>query len=326
MRSSLTTLRAVFSALIFVSLVIWATWYVSTHQEQFAVVAQVSLLDLLFLYATFIVLLTCNGKIVQIVASAFGVRLKHLECLALSTASSFANYFLPFGGGIGLRGMYLWKLHRLPVTDFVSTLGAMGLMCVAVNGLLAMTGMAVVASVQGHTDVPLFAFFAFMSVVAVVLMTRNFRAGGGARRPAFKRFHQTLDGWRKLRGRADLMAKLGLTTLVFTLLSAWQCKLAFAAISVPLSWGGVLVYAACKNLAAVVSLTPGSLGIVEGVSIYLGTVLGYTTAQALLVQGLVRSVGISTLLIAGPLAILLLRRRLARVDRASPIPEEPVLG
>ena len=71
-----------------------------------------------------------------------------------------------------------------------------------------------------------------------------------------------------------------------------------------------MIYAASKNLASLVGLTPGSLGIVELISIYLGSVLGYGTADALAVQGLIRAVAIAVLLLVGPFALIYLRRRL----------------
>jgi hypothetical protein len=53
------------------------------------------------------------------------------------------------------------------------------------------------------------------------------------------------------------------------------------------------------------------MGVVELISIYLGTVLGYSTADALSVQALIRAVAIVSLLLLGPPALLYLRRRIA---------------
>jgi len=52
------------------------------------------------------------------------------------------------------------------------------------------------------------------------------------------------------------------------------------------------------------------MGVVELISIYLGNVLGYSTADALSVQALIRAVAIASLLLAGPSALFYLRRRI----------------
>lgn len=82
-------------------------------------------------------------------------------------------------------------------------------------------------------------------------------------------------------------------------------------MSVSISWEGILVYAASKNLTTLIGLTPGGLGIVELTSVYLGTVLGYSTVDALSVQGLIRAVALGTLLLIGPFALLYLRHKIS---------------
>jgi uncharacterized membrane protein YbhN (UPF0104 family) len=98
--------------------------------------------------------------------------------------------------------------------------------------------------------------------------------------------------------------------LAMTLATVWQCHAAFGALSIALPWEGVVVYAAAKNLATLIGLTPGAMGVVELISIYLGNVLGYSTADALSVQALIRAVAIASLLLAGPFALLYLRRHM----------------
>ncbi len=325
MKPTSPALRIMLSVLIVGGFMTWAVWYVYAHQEEFSVVGEVSWFDLLLLYCAFFALIVCNGKFIQLITTAFQIRLKHVEWLALSAASSFANYFLPFRGGAGLRALYLAKLHRLPVTDFITTLSVMYLMYAVVNGVLALVGMVFIVWMGGGLNISLMTFFALVTAAGLVLMRYDYRPAKVSERILLKQLQQILLGWSLLRDRDHLLPKLWVITLVFTLVSVWQCKLAFSAISVTLPWGGVFVYAASKNLALLASLTPGSLGIVEAISIYLGTVLGYTTAQALLIQGLIRAVAISALLVAGPLAMILLKRRLAELGHTPPVSEQQAL-
>ena len=301
--------RTLLSALILVSFLAWTAWYVIGHRDEFAAITRIPLLTLVTLYILFALMIAANGLFLREVVKAFDIDLKGVEWLAIVIASSFANYFLPARGGAGLRALYLLRLYGFPLTDFVATLGAMYLIHVVVNGLLALAGMIVIYLEGGHFDFVLGVFFAIAIACGCGAMGLRYQPRTPPDRFPMRQIARTLAGWQRLCQNRWLMAKLLGLTLFVALATVCQSKAAFAGCSQPLSWAGACVYAGSKNLALLVSLTPGSLGIVEAMSIYLGRVLDYSTAQALLVQGLIRGVAISSLLCAGPWAFLTLNSR-----------------
>lgn len=303
-------LRKITSFVILVGFFSWAVWYVLGNADDFLIIKQVNWLDIGQLAAAFICILICNGAFIYVVSSAFDIKLRHIEWLSISSASSFANFFMPFRGGAGLRALYMSRLHGLSITDFISTLSVMYLMHAALNGFLALAGMVLVISNGGPIDLTLLIFFLLTTVTGLLFISLEINTAMDIKRFPFKQINQVLSGWKKVRQERSIVIRLWALMLILILITLWQCKVAFAAVSVPISWGGIAVYAASKNLAMLVGLTPGSLGIVEGVSIYLGHVLGYGTSEALLVQGLIRSITIVTLLIVGPISFLLLHRHI----------------
>ena len=227
-----------------------------------------------------------NGLFIAVVSKAFRIRLASLEWLSLSLASSFANYFLPFRGGTGIRALYMNNVHGFPITRFVSTLGIMYLMHIVVNGLLA------------------------VAVAGLVAMLFRFEVRREFHTFPMAQIAKLINAWQAVRADRGLVTKLWILMVAMTLATVWQCRTAFDALSIALPWDGVVVYAASKNLATLIGLTPGSMGVVELISIYLGTVLGYSTADALSVQALIRAVAIASLLLLGPIALIYLRRRI----------------
>lgn len=289
---------------------VWAGWYVSGNAEAFMPVLQVTWLDTLGLTLAFLAIMVGNGLFIAVVSQSFRVHLAGREWLSLSFASSFANYFLPFRGGTGIRALYMHQVHGFPITRFVSTLGIMYLMHIVVNGILALTGMILVARNGGPLNVPLMLFFALVAATGLVAMLVRFEIPTESPRFPFVQVAKLVRAWQAVRADRGLVAKLWLLMLAMTVATVWQCHAAFAALSIALPWEGVLVYAASKNLAALIGLTPGAMGVVELVSIYLGSVLGYSTADALSVQALIRAVAIASLLLAGPFAVIYLKRRI----------------
>lgn len=302
--------RRIVSVTIVAGFLGWAGWYVYSNAESFSQLAEVSWMDGAILISAFLTIMVCNGIFISIVTEAFKIRLHSQEWLSLSFASSFANYFLPFKGGAGMRALYMNRLHGFPITEFVSTLSIMYLMHIVVNGVLALIGMMLIVANEGPANISLLIFFAVISLFGILVMAIDIKIGTDYQKFPMAQFSRLLAAWRKVRQNRLLVFKLWVLMLALSLATVWQCHAAFNAASVSLPWEGVIVYAASKNLAGLVGLTPGSLGIVELMSIYLGSVLGYGTADALVVQGLIRAVAVVVLLLAGPVALIYLRRRL----------------
>ena len=302
-------LRRIVSIAILAVFLAWAAWYVCGNTEAFRPVLQVTWLDALTQTVAFLAIMVGNGLFIAVVSHAFRIRLASLEWLSLSLGSSFANYFLPFRGGTGIRALYMNRVHGFPVTRFVSTLGVMYLMHIVANGLLALVGMGLIARNGGPLNVPLVFFFALVVAAGVGTMFFRFEVRREFYKFPLAQIADLINAWQAVRADRGLVTKLWILMFAMTAATIWQCHAAFGAMSIALPWEGVLVYAAAKNLASLIGLTPGSMGIVELTSIYLGRVLGYSTADALSVQALIRAVAIVSLLLLGPLALIYLSRR-----------------
>ena len=303
-------IRKTISITFLIAFLGWVAWYVAQHASEFIAIRYVATADIIALVIAFLIIVTGNGYFFFVVTAAFRIHLRSPEWLSLSVASSFANYFLPFRGGAGIRAIYLSKVHRLPFVEFVSTLSVMYLMHIVANGSLAIVGMALIATDGGADHPTLLAFFLAVTLVGITLMYCNLELKGDCRPFPLSHLASLLNAVRRIRENRALIFRLWGLVAILNIASIWQCAVAFKAASVNISWSGILVYAASKNLGALISVTPGSLGVVELISIYLGNVLGYGTADALLIQGLIRTIAIAVLLLFGPLTLLYLKRRL----------------
>jgi uncharacterized membrane protein YbhN (UPF0104 family) len=305
-----TTLKKIISVLIVVFFLFWVVWYVWNHQAEFLVITRVSLAHLVGLYLIYVILLVCNGLLLKVALEAFGIQIDRVSWLALSAASTFANQFLPARGGLGMRALYLSKMYQVRFVDFVAVIGVTYLMHIVINGIVAIGGIGIAWGQGEVLPGSLFGFFLAITVVGLVIQVFSYCLPIKSQPVLLRWLYQVCLSWQRLRLVRGITIKLWGLTIALTAATIFQSKLAFSATSLELSWSGLLVYTASKNLAALVGLTPGGLGIVESISIYLGQILNYATSSALIVQGLIRSVAYTALLLIGPLGVLVLRRRL----------------
>jgi uncharacterized membrane protein YbhN (UPF0104 family) len=290
--------RLVLSLAILIVFAIWTCGYVYRHASDFGALAHLPGWLLIGLFAIAAAGVICNGLYIKFALQAFQVELPAREWLSLTVATSLLNYAMPLRGGMLARAVYLKARHRFGYADFLSTLSAMYLMVVFVQGLLGLAGQALLWRAGAQTDPIVAILLAAATAAAALLMCVRLRL------PRWRAFPlaqivRILDGWTLLRQHRPVFLKLMLTALAFALLSLLEVRLAASAVGAPLSWAGVLVYSSGQNLAVLASLTPVALGIAELVSIYLGGTLGYDTSQALMIQALLRSVPLALLLALG---------------------------
>ena len=287
--------RLVVSLAILAVFAVWTCAYVYRHASDFGALAHLPGGLLLALFAVAAGGVVCNGLYIKFALQAFQVDLPAREWASLTVATSLLNYLTPLRGGMLARAAWLKAHYRFGYLDFVSTLSAMYLMVVFVQGLLGLAGMALLARARAPTDAFATLLLASATAAAALLMLVRVRLPRWRTFP-LAQIARILEGWTLLRRQRAVFAKLMSTTLAFALLSLLEVKLAASAVGAPLSWPSVLLYSSGQNLAVLASLTPVALGIAEAVSIYLGATLGYDTSQALMIQALLRSVPLALLL------------------------------
>ena len=92
-----------------------------------------------------------------------------------------------------------------------------------------------------------------------------------------------------------------LSLLVFLYLMVWAAcnRLALHALGLRLDLWGSLFYAGGQVHSLLINLTPAVLGVMEAYSVFAGSVLGFTPAEALLGQGILRLASAAVLLATG---------------------------
>lgn len=288
---------------------LWTIYYVKQHLQDFSIIMQVPPSSLFLLYLLFILMVFSNGLTIKFILSGFGITIKAPEFFSLSIVSALANYLTLFRGGAGLRALYLKSKYDLAFTDFLSTLSVMFLIHFLVNSILGLLGMFFLYNENMTFNIPIAllfaALFVFSSVgILVRIKLPDFNIS------TLRVIAQIIDKWHLVRKDRNLFLMLVANNVVYSILIVLQTKIAFANYEVSMPWGTAMFFSAAKCLALLITITPGSLGIVEWLTVYMGNSLAYSGSEALMAQTLMRVVSITTLLTISPFAARYLNRRI----------------
>lgn len=300
--------RLIVTVCFLLSFVGWTVWYVCGHLQDFAVITEVPPAYVLALYSLFVGTLVCNGLYTRDILLSFGVRLGAREWFSLAVATAAGSFILPLRGGAGIRALYLKAHYQFSFSDFFQTLSVMYLMYFVVHGSMGILGMLLLWRQGLPFDMPLALLFGGSTCFSAACMLWRFPVRDSTHF-LLRQMAAFSNGLALLRANRRLFIRLMAYTVLYTLVALVRAKVAFAAYGVDLSWGGAMFQAAGQSIALLVNLTPGSLGIVELMSVYMGHGLSYTPAEALMVQALLRVIGWTTLLVLTPVALRMLGLR-----------------
>jgi uncharacterized membrane protein YbhN (UPF0104 family) len=260
--------------------IVLCAYYAYEHHQDFAFVASVSVTDTA--WAGFLILAAFIISVYQfgLFLKNAGLSLELVELTALTMAMCLGNLLIPMRGGTGALALYLKKTHGLDFTSFAVIYGGTGLLMALINTGLAAFGLILLALINGSLYPALSLLVGAMFIICLYLSlfpppTR--RRGAGLSRFIF----EAVRSWHLLTRDRLLLLRLAISFLLTALALAGSFYFIYKALGLPLSAFGVLITSSLGNMANLIAITPGSLGIFDAVVIQIPQEFGLDPARAI---------------------------------------------
>lgn len=213
---------------------------------------------------------------------AVGIDMGFRRSFDLQNLSTLTNYSLPLQGGIGFRVVYMQRVYNLNYKDFLPITLMAFTLATGIYGVL--TGIAAVIHGAPYSHLYRLALMVFTAVSAGLIIAP-------ALAPYLVRHHwpfgnvlqRLLKGWKLFiqhrRILPEWVVSVILRAIAVTIVFALACK----ALQVELDIWQIAVITLAKECSIVVKLTPGALGISEGVVAFFAAIYGVPVLQLILV-------------------------------------------
>lgn len=278
-------------------------YYFYNNRVDLLAVLQISPKYLLVIFLLYALAFFINGIFIKVTLKSFKKTVPVFESFYISTISSLGNYFLPMRGGAAIRSVYLKKRYDFSYAHFVSTLYGMYIIVFLVNSFLGLVSLVWIDVKYSISSLPLYLFFGGLFVVMLVLSLVKFPLDK-IKEPKRKFVGKVvgivkniLNGWNIIvEDRRLLFSLVGLifaSTLVTGLLFFFQ----FKALGIDVSIMNVILYNCLSGVSLLVSITPGSLGIREGIFSITSDILGISNEQIMQLALLDRGVSVIVLVV-----------------------------
>jgi len=295
-------MKLAFRPIATVAVLAFSAWYVSTHLEAFALIADLDWRTTPILVGISMLSIMGNGLVLAGVVRAFGVRLGLAESFGISAIGGVGNYAPVPQAGPAARAVYLNRVHGLSVGAYAGTVVAVYVIALALQGVVGLIALGLRLGTLAPAPLELFGVFSICVAAGVLL---SLPAGWLPEPLWLKPFRQ---GFLLLR-RQHLMSRVALLQLLQIGVAATSLWLALAGIGREVEFVTCLLVANAVLCSAVFNVTPGNIGVAESAAWMSALLLGEDPDAIVVAFTVVRAVALVTLFTLGPLSTLLLGQR-----------------
>ena len=285
--------------------------YVATQDDLLAALGNVSPLQIALLILLAFAGLLAQTEQFRAALTVTDTEMGMVEATGLTAVNTMANYYIPARGGAVVRGVYMNTVHDMAASAYVvltvATVAA-GLGVAAVAGLVASIALSFT-----DADVGWEVFAAFVGVVVLLGAGLVVTLAGGkifARSERISRFVGQLGTVVALwRSKPRAAALLVFWTVVVLVAQSARLFVAFDSVGAPVDVLEMVLIGSLVSVSFVISLTPGNLGIKEGVTVVAAAIVGVETNVALVASLVDRGAALIVTFIVGLIALPFLVKR-----------------
>ena len=278
--SKKTSRLSILGLCFFAAFVALCGHYIFAHWEDFSFVSNVSLPETAV--AGFLILISylVNSYQLHLFLRKFGIRLRLMELTALNMAMLLGNLVIPMRGGTGGLAVYLKRVHGLDFQAFAVIYAGTALLVALINAALSLVALFILGWFYDFIHpglticiVAIFACCLYLGVFLPPLKWQDSRIFG----PVFR----AADSWHVLTRDRRLLISATVSLLLISVVLMTAFYFIYGALGTPLSLSGVMITSSLGNIANLIPITPGSLGIFDAVVIQIPQLFGVDPARAI---------------------------------------------
>lgn len=296
----------IISLFLTLGIVIFFIIYFSNNIESFSPLLEVRVIYLLLITCLFLILFFLNGFFTKKILALFGINLGFKEYTGLSVLNTAGNYFSFFTAGSVIKAVYLKKKHNFTYSKFIGTTSGNYLLVFLVNSIFTLIAIFII-EINGNKVNPfvtLFFLFLFLLLLFLTFVPIRIRQ---SKIYFLSRLKEVMDSWSKIKKNKSLIIQLLILASLNVFLYSLILFLQFQSVNVDLSFYKCIFLSTVSGLAIFVNITPGNLGVREGLMFLIGSSI-VTFDQVLMVSLLDRGLLALILIVLTPIFTNLLMK------------------
>jgi len=285
-----------------IALILICIFCLYRHPELLTSLGHITVVDFIYLVILSILIMFALGIQFKCFILMFNLKLPIHEWFGLTVVNSMLNYYFPAKSGLMMRGAYLKRQYDISLTSYTSSAIVSHLLMLGIVSVLGFLFSMIMASKDLYSNNIILLSF-FFGVIALLITCFSLFISKLSNMIQFKsinlflqHFSEGLQFWK-----SNKQTLLTFSMLVVLLIFLWGLRLyvCFISLGQSVDFFKIIIIECLICLSFVISVTPGNLGIKEGITVFIANYLNISPSTALLASLIDRSVEMLMVFIIG---------------------------
>lgn len=223
----------------------------------------------------------------------FNLKMPFTEYFGLTMANTMFNYYMPAKGGILVRAYYLKKKYNFEYSKYISMMGGNYYINSLIAILISLVLLLTIYVLFGNFYKNLFIISTSIATILLVIYFAilTFSKFSFKKNNKFTNFfNSVVQGLLIFNKNKKGLLYIFITQFLFIIFQSLRLYFSFLAIGIESNFLYVMIVQTLVVFSLVFSLTPGNIGIKEGIIGFLSSMLGVSMPDAILAATLDRAV------------------------------------
>ncbi len=292
-RNTWKIIQYVITCLIIAALIL----YIVKNRDRISIIFSFDWTMVASLAALAFLAILARGVLNRVYYGTLCTGLTLVESIGLGALNTVGN-LLPLSGGLMAKGTYIRRKHDLPMTVYLSSTAALFVIMLSVHGLLGLCTMFLINAFMNQGDYPLWlaaVFLAMLMSFFTLFIDRKHVSRSGRLLKLFMKLEQ---GWKVLRRNKHLLLEVIPLQVLTVIIIAIRLSILFKFFSYNISILHCIIFVSASLLTRIINITPGGIGVREGIIAGLSTITGVDFGIGILVVAMDRIILISMSLLS----------------------------
>lgn len=249
-------------------------FYVVSNWSEFASLELVKPEFILLMVTMVLVNLYSTGRGMDAVLRPLGLTLGKFETFGLASVTRLGNQIAPGKLGLATRATYLKRTYRLPLTQFASTLAAAQILTYLVSSVLGLGAIIMLRQSSYAPQLILFVLLLSGMIIALLCLLLLSPKIKERNNKIYNHLAKAINGWHTIRHDRSALLSSSFWIIINVLSQAIVVFAAFNVFNVDVSMAQSIFITSIRAFGAIIAITPGGLGINEGLVVLSATAVG----------------------------------------------------
>ncbi len=201
--------------------------------------------------------------------------------------TSFYNLFTPLQGGLAIRSIYLKKKHNFSHHHFISTTSLVMIVNSVISALVAIYALIIFYLRRGIFSSTLFSILLIL-VICLSSFVFFFNQFSIRKESILHKIAHPFKIWHYKKIPVKMLGYIAILSVTQIIIASLGFIFAYKMLNIHINITEAIFLSSIASLAVLISITPGSLGITEAVSVFSSILIRINSTVALTAALLLR--------------------------------------